>query len=1012
MQMREVTAGLWIEAGGDRLRILAENRAGRSPLAEIAFEEHRARSLLAMLGGRRLLDVTVQPGALARVVASEAIEARRDGNAWCSAIEATVSRCGHDRGLWRRAEAAPRGLVPLLTGLGFPMLASAYDRGTAAVAEVPRWAAQVLARPNARQASAAAFGSRSTRRTTRALATSLVPLPGAPAAATVALGPLCLALVGRTVLEPDQLVDVLSERDIWHAPPVWLAASRLESAARIVEGLGPAAATRLLLDAAGRPRGIELLLDTLDLYRCVRHEFRTIPPRGLDALRDACSVLAPAPAPAPAPTPTPTPAAIVAATGTENRRRAAGRRPAAPRHDEHAREPGDPVAAPAGAGRPVATRDIFVPRNAPPTRATRSTRLPDCFEHPAALREMHHLAAGDVRLVLPAHARGPRHVGTAAGKLPRLLRSHGRGRGRLGSRRRGARVAGGLRLHRPRHPRGTPAPRSRQPAAISFAHGDDAAPPRLPPGDRLLGGRLTRCRPPIPPDGDNGPRSGRAAGPKCPMSRLVAQPARTAKDPLRMSDSTGMGMEADNHSTLGRRSLRALSALMLMAGASLATWGAPALAADSPDFAANASPLSYGGNDYDDLISGPGSGAIFVPASDAGSTEVTTDGTPVPGIPGQPGLYDYDVALIRSGDAYITMYIDAAMLEHFTGGPYSHTCSGAVAFLTTMSGEGSQFSCDNFEKSILVANAPYEDFTFTGYGDFENAGSVAPVSGFSDPALTFVGTLPPYFASNTPLSYGGNDYDAVLGGGAEARSAGLTFRAADAGDPQHGSLWLVDFEPGPQSVTSDNTRIPGIPDSDEQHSVDVFLLTVDGARVTLYVSSIWRTGTPGSPYEASCAGWLALMDAFESEETFTCLNFKADIFTPTGAGKDFTFTGFDGFENSGTVRAVAGYSSPPWLTHGSYTPSATTTTTAAPTVTTTTAAPQATTTTAATATTTTTAPVASTTAAPAAAILPVTGPGGRGGVTIIAIALLAAGLALQRGARARRETKPVQARID
>lgn len=405
---QELTTGLWLRPDENRSSILVERPQGLVPLAAVVFEEHRALSMLAMLGGRRLLDVTVQPGALARVVSSEAVAARRDGNAWCSAIEAAVARVASERGLWRRTDAAPRGLVPLLTGLGYPMVASVYDRGGRAVAEVPRWAAHVLAQPSARAAAAAAFGSRATRPATRALATSLVPSAGAPADATIALGPLCLALMGRAVLEPDQLVRVLAAGDIWHAPPVWLAASRLESAALVITGLGPVAATRLLLDAATRPRGIEVLLDTLDLYRCLRHQFSAVPPGQLDALRGACLELAP------------TPTETVAAADAEHRRRAEARRHSALRLAEHVRAPEDPEPTPDDHDGSAAARSIFVPRTAP---AVRATCLPASYDHPAALRELHHLTAGDVRLLLP---RTPAVLTTWGQRLSNCLGSYAR----------------------------------------------------------------------------------------------------------------------------------------------------------------------------------------------------------------------------------------------------------------------------------------------------------------------------------------------------------------------------------------------------------------------------------------------------------------------------------------------------------------------------------------------------------------------------------------------------------
>ncbi len=459
---------------------------------------------------------------------------------------------------------------------------------------------------------------------------------------------------------------------------------------------------------------------------------------------------------------------------------------------------------------------------------------------------------------------------------------------------------------------------------------------------------------------------------------------------------------------------------LLWAPAATAATEAPLPAvATGADFEATAAPLSYGGNDYDDFLKGGGPGSIYLPANGGRETEVTFDGTPVPGVPGKSGLDDFDVALARLDGAYTTWYVDASVFDYYWGGGYERSCSGFEALMSSYFGGSVTVACDNFSKEILKANSAYEDFTFNGYGGFENAGSVAAVSGFSDPALSYTGTPPPYYASASPLSHGGTDYDGVYvdsdDDGPSKKGADMALRAAESVG-MAGVLWAIDFESNPQFVTEDNTRIGGLADSDDQLDVDVVLVTINGAHVTAYISSIWRQPSPkAGPYEASCAGFVAFLTerrSDPSEDTYVCGNFKAGIFAATGAGKDFAFTGFDGFNLDGAVSVVDGFSSPPWLTHGSYTPRATTTTTAAPAVTTTTAAPQTSTTTAAPAATTTAAPVVSTTAAPAAAILPVTGSGGRGGVTIIAIALLAAGLALQRGTRTRREATPAPTRVE
>lgn len=415
----QLTAGLWWRRTREHAVVIVDDRGnhhtpaagagGHRPLLRIVFEEARARVELVMLGGRRHIDLTVQPGATARVLAAEALTAGYDGNAWCGAFEAALAREAADRGLWQRDDRAPRGLDALLGGLGFPMLAHSYDRGAGPLTTVPRWAARPLAQPSARDAASVAFGPRATRRTTRALAASLLPPPSAAAGSAVALSPLCLALVGRAVLEPDSIADVLGATEPWHAPPTWLTSTELAEAAHALTSFGSRAAARLLLDAAAHGNGPFALVETLTLYSQVRHDLAALPPGRLGALREACIAAAPAPRmhlpdPAgeetaraePRGTADPDFTADVARRGGEEsaadvvRRRLddAGLLVHAPRENPPAREANPPRR------ENVPTRALNPPR-------TRSVTVPSRFPYPDRLHALERLDDDGVRLVLP-----------------------------------------------------------------------------------------------------------------------------------------------------------------------------------------------------------------------------------------------------------------------------------------------------------------------------------------------------------------------------------------------------------------------------------------------------------------------------------------------------------------------------------------------------------------------------------------------------------------------------------
>lgn len=240
-----------------------------------------------------------------------------------------------------------------------------------------------------------------------------------------------------------------------------------------------------------------------------------------------------------------------------------------------------------------------------------------------------------------------------------------------------------------------------------------------------------------------------------------------------------MGIHICQHSgTHVRGAARLVAAALIPALASSAglfSSTAPAAAASGTEFAATAAPLSYGGNDYTALLDSAGAGSVYLPKGGS-AMSVTVAGTAVPGIPGDSGAYDFDVALARFGDSYVTMYVEASMFEYYSGGPYWHSCSGFESLMAAVYGGSMTVACDNFAWNILESSGPYGDFTFTGYARFEKPGTVTAVTKYSDPALTYVGEPPSYYASATPLSFAGIDYSDTFDRGTKSPPAGHDHR--------------------------------------------------------------------------------------------------------------------------------------------------------------------------------------------------------------------------------------------
>ena len=250
------------------LRLAGRGRAGAAP-ATLRFTagDGRVRVGLLLLEGRREIDVSIQPGVVARTVgcggAPTPEAAARVGD-WLAAFAAA-------HGALRPDDPTAAGLVAVVGGAGFPLLGAALAQGVAPLDEVPRWAAAPLAAPTARVGAHVAFAGRASRPVVAAFAASLVsagqPVGLGPAAppTPAALYPLALGLMA-PALGPDRLARVLAATDPWRAPASWPDVDLVADGARLTPHLGEHRTERLLLEAARLDDGPTLLADALVAY--------------------------------------------------------------------------------------------------------------------------------------------------------------------------------------------------------------------------------------------------------------------------------------------------------------------------------------------------------------------------------------------------------------------------------------------------------------------------------------------------------------------------------------------------------------------------------------------------------------------------------------------------------------------------------------------------------------------------------------------------------------------------
>lgn len=308
---------------GATARVRAVGSDGAPP-TELRFTIGRGRATVALvlLAGRREVDVSIQPGLVASVVG-------REGDAVAGHLAAFAAR----HGAWSPAEPAGAGLLDVVTGMTFPLLGAAIDRGASGLAEVPRWAAPVLAAPTARDAAQRAFSTRATRPVVAALAGGLVPGPapspdprascrtpagsGGPQRPPTPAGrapggggthrggpeavrppqppdlfPLALGLMA-TALTPDRLARVLAADGPDRRPVDWPDGEVVALGCRHTATWGEHRTERVLRDAAELADGPLLLAEALRLQGLVGHRAASRLPNRLEPLRDELRALLP-----------------------------------------------------------------------------------------------------------------------------------------------------------------------------------------------------------------------------------------------------------------------------------------------------------------------------------------------------------------------------------------------------------------------------------------------------------------------------------------------------------------------------------------------------------------------------------------------------------------------------------------------------------------------------------------------------------------------------------------------
>lgn len=344
-----------------------------TPIVAVAPRARRLAIGLVMPVIERVVDTSPQPNAVCAATRQAARRAQIDAQEAEAALRAAITQRSQAVGGWL-PDDPETSMVALLGGSAYPLLGATYDQGAAALEEIPRWAIPALSQHTPRDAAHAVFGARATTRpVVRAVAQTLVD----QATMTVRLAHLALGLVAHELIQPDRLARVIaatSEHTIDLQP---LSNEMIRTARRACAEWGELRTERILTDAATQPDGLQVLARTARYARDLDgHTPRRLPNRLTDLHDTYRSRIATDPGPRPVPT-EPAPA-----------------RPQtqAPAHA--------PLAIPVRPRPGTADRRNRV--YAPP-RSSAVSPL-QVLDSPPAVRTMHGLSVGSLRLVIPRTA--------------------------------------------------------------------------------------------------------------------------------------------------------------------------------------------------------------------------------------------------------------------------------------------------------------------------------------------------------------------------------------------------------------------------------------------------------------------------------------------------------------------------------------------------------------------------------------------------------------------------------
>ncbi len=206
-------------------------------------DERRVATRLEFLGGRRSVEVGVQPDTIVHLLRRLAMSRNNNVDAWQRALRRQLLLTSTEWGITTAIEPHDT-LAEVIAVLGYPLVGLARSRGVRPPPFIPRWAEPVLVAAEPRAAARAVFGQRASRRVARALATSLV----SHEAQGMVLIPLAFAIALPPAASSDVIANVLEGATAPHAPQHWPSVDQLHVIRRGFGLIGADASARLALE--------------------------------------------------------------------------------------------------------------------------------------------------------------------------------------------------------------------------------------------------------------------------------------------------------------------------------------------------------------------------------------------------------------------------------------------------------------------------------------------------------------------------------------------------------------------------------------------------------------------------------------------------------------------------------------------------------------------------------------------------------------------------------------------